>query len=157
MADQAKKKRKARVEPEMSDAMAAAMEAARQRVEERKGQRAASDVVKDNKAPRKTFSLRLDARELHRLRVLALLENEGVTELARRLVLDGISRLEAKHLADSADAQLAALVEQLSSDVVKVVLDTLTGAAAPASVRDALKVVDGRPETPETARRKRAI
>lgn len=156
MADQAKKKHKAHIEPEMSDAMAAAMEAARARVEERKGQRSASDVVKTDKAPRKTFSLRLDAHELHRLRVLALLENEGVTELARRLVLDGISRLEAKHLADSADAQLAALVEQLSSDVVKVVLDTLTGSAAPASVRDALKVVEA-PQKPKAAPRKRAI
>jgi hypothetical protein len=156
MADQANKKRN-HGEPAMSDAMAAAMEAARARVEERKGQRSASDVVKSDKEPRKTFSLRLDAHELHRLRVLALMENEGVTELARRLVLDGISRLEAKHLADSADAQLAALVEQLSSDVVKVVLDTLTGAAAPASVRDALRVVEAPREKPKTAPRKRAL
>lgn len=155
MAGQAKKYKAG--EPEMSDAMTAAMEAARKRVEERKGARSASDVVNNDKEPRKTFSLRLNARELHRLRVLALLENEGVTELARRLVLDGISRLEAKHLADSEDAQIAGLVEQLTSDVVRVVLDTLTGDAAPASIRDALRVVDGRPEAPVKTPRKRAI
>lgn len=135
------------------DDLAAIMEAARARVEERRGARSASDLVNDDKEPRKTFSLRLNARELHRLRVIAMMENEGVTELARRLVLDGLARLEAKHLADSEDAQVAGLVEQLTNDVIRVVIDTLTAETAPPSVRDAFKVVGGRTEAKEPRRR----
>lgn len=154
MAGQAKKTKPA-MSPEMMDAMSVA----RARVAERQGARAASDVVNEDKEPRKTFSLRMDARELHRLRVIAMLEGEGVTELARRLVLEGLANLEVKHLADSDDAKIVSLVEQLKADVAKVVISTLTSAAAPTSVREALEVVSGHagPKARPSRRKAKAI
>ena len=153
MAEQKKRK----VQPEMPEDLTAIMEAAKARVEERRGARSASDAVNSDKEPRKTFSLRLNARELHRLRVIAMMEDEGVTELARRLVLDGLARLEAKHLAESEDAKVAGLVEQLKSDMIRVVIETLTSDAAPSSVRDALRVIDSRSAPAEAPPQKHAM
>lgn len=156
MAEQ--KKRKAQApQPEMPEDLAAIMEVAKVRVEERRGARSASDAINSDKEPRKTFSLRLNARELHRLRVIAMMEDEGVTELARRLVLEGLARLEAKHLAESEDAKVAGLVEQLKSDMIRVVIETLTSDAAPSSVRDALRVVDSRSASAEAPPQKHAM
>ena len=152
------KKRKAQPnKPESPDDLAAIMEEAKARVEERRGARSASDVVNNDKEPRKTFTLRLNARELHRLRMIAMMEDEGVTELARRLVLEGLARLEVKHLAESEDAKVAGLVEQLKSDVVRVVFETLTSDAAPSSVREALKGGDRRSGSAELPQQRQAM
>ena len=110
----------------MSEALAESVKAAKERVAELGGARSASDAVNDETA-RRPFSTRLTAREVHRLRVMAMVEGEGATELARRLILDGLLRLEAKHLADPKRTQLAEVVDHLNAqvDATKAIINIL--------------------------------
>ena len=114
--------------PPMSEALEASLKAAKVRVSTRKRARGASDAVNDETA-RRPFSTRLTAREVHRLRLMALTEGEGATELARRLILDGLLRLEAKHLADPKRTQLAEVVDHLNAqvDATKAIISILVG------------------------------
>lgn len=115
----------------MSEALAASLNDARSRVAERQGARSASEALNDE-TTRRPFSMRLTAREVHRLRVMSLIEEEGATELARRLLLEGLLRLEAKHLADPKRAQLAEVVDHLNAqvDATKAIIGILMGGLA---------------------------
>lgn len=140
----------------MSDALTASMDAAQKRVAERQGARSASDALNDE-ATRRPFSMRLTARELQRLRVMALLEEEGATELARRLLLEGLLRLEAKHLADPKRAQLADVVDHLNAqvDATKAIIGILMGGLAdqpvPQLVEQPRRKLPGRSVSKRTA------
>lgn len=57
--------------------------------------RTASEVINEDATP-KPYSVRLTARETHRLRVLAGASGAKPSELARQFILDGLLRLEAK-------------------------------------------------------------
>jgi hypothetical protein len=74
----------------------AAMEAlAKETAARRKGGRPVSEVINEDPTPR-PYSVRLSAREIHRLRVLAGASGVKPSELARQFILDGLLRLEAK-------------------------------------------------------------
>lgn len=76
------------------------------------GIRTATEVVNEGSASR-PFSLRMSARELHRLRILAAAENKGPTELARDLILMGLERLEAQFLSSDKRRQADTALELL--------------------------------------------
>jgi hypothetical protein len=77
------------------EAMAAyAVETAGKRASS-KATRSASEVINQDAAPR-PYSVRLTAREIHRLRVLARACDMKQSEMARQFILDGLLRLEAK-------------------------------------------------------------
>lgn len=74
----------------------AAMEAmAQETATRRTGGRTASEAINEDATPR-PYSVRLSARETHRLRVLAGASDVKPSELARQFILDGLLRLEAK-------------------------------------------------------------
>jgi hypothetical protein len=90
---------------DLSPQTLAAMEAlAQETAAQRKGGRTASDVINDDATPR-PYSVRLSARETHRLRVLARASGMKPSELARQFILDGLLRLEAKMASAPADDQ----------------------------------------------------
>jgi hypothetical protein len=81
--------------PALSDELRGFMREARERVAEAATRRDPSDTT------RRPYSLRLNTHDVGRLQAMAALEGGSASELARRLVLEGLLRLEEQRMTDA--------------------------------------------------------
>lgn len=98
--------------PEVREDAALMAEEIRKKRHAKPGLRTATEVINEGSTQR-PFSLRMSARELHRLRVLAAAENKGPTEFARDLILRGMERIEAQLLSSEKRRQAETTMELL--------------------------------------------